>query len=185
MNGSTSLHEWLRGGKHSSAFLPDAVDWIAMHVSAQARILDAGCGNGDLVRMLAERGFHHLFGCDIEPGHIRVARRRAGEFGVFQESDFCKQRLFTGGFDLICAFNWLHNDWQAKHATGIAPRKEDPTRLDSLAENVKLSIVPGGRFVFDCLDPACRERLFELFPGWTREDLYATGRTIHILTEGG
>ena len=157
MNGSTSTHEWLRGGKHSSAFLPDAVDWIAKNVSAQARILDAGCGNGDLVRMLAERGFRHLNGCDIEPGHVRVARRQAGEFGVFQEADFCRH-AFARKFDLICAFNWLHNDWSAKHAIGIPKRAEDRMRLDRLAENVKLSTVPGGRFLFDCLDPAHRER---------------------------
>jgi SAM-dependent methyltransferase len=47
--------------------------------------LDFGCGTGTISLLLAEMGFTHVTGLEINEGSVALARRRAGEHGFPQE----------------------------------------------------------------------------------------------------
>ena len=55
--------------------------WDALRLTPGARLLDAGCGSGQLAIALAERGAR-VTGIDLSPEMIRRARDRASERGV-------------------------------------------------------------------------------------------------------
>ncbi len=55
--------------------------WDALRLSRGARVLDAGCGSGQLAIALAERGAR-VTGIDLSPEMIRRARDHAHERGV-------------------------------------------------------------------------------------------------------
>jgi SAM-dependent methyltransferase len=91
--------------------------------------LDIGCGDGMLVRMLAER-CAHVTGIDADAGMIVLAREYTRNTCVsFVEGDFLSYpEAETGHFDFVCANTALHHmDFEAA--------------LDTIARLVR----PGGR----------------------------------------
>jgi SAM-dependent methyltransferase len=50
--------------------------------SPESRVLEIGCGSGQLLKILRDRGFLHVLGSDPSPGCIRAARRLYGIPGV-------------------------------------------------------------------------------------------------------
>ncbi len=71
---------------------PDALPWeiggpqpalahIVEREQLGHRVLDVGCGTGELARHLARRG-HSVIGLDMSPAAIDIARRRATDDGV-------------------------------------------------------------------------------------------------------
>jgi SAM-dependent methyltransferase len=64
-------------------------NWVAGHVNGQARVLDYGCGAGEIVAMLRERGVN-AFGCDVfyEGGDYSCGIRSvAGPYVLRMEGD--------------------------------------------------------------------------------------------------
>lgn len=85
-----------------------------------ARILDIGCGNGELARQLAERGQQgEYIGLDNSPGLLDIARItqpafRNNDFKIhYDQADLSKpdwdQVLGDRNFDVICAFAVFHH----------------------------------------------------------------------------
>lgn len=66
---------WVDHDPHRAALLDGAVKRVLGRVRGE-RWLDAGCGEGRLARLLAERGADVL-GVDVAPGLVATARRRA------------------------------------------------------------------------------------------------------------
>src|ERR1700722_18144676 len=54
---------------------------------ADLRILNVGCGSGELSLQLAARG-HRVLGIDVEPAHIELARKNAARAGSPANCDF-------------------------------------------------------------------------------------------------
>ena len=106
---------WERGDRKS---LRDA------GVSRQDRILDLGCGNGELIASLRDIGFHNVLGADpfvageiTHPNGVRVLKREVGET--------------EGQFEMVMMHHGLEHIWdQCQTAREIA-------RL----------LVPGGRCI--------------------------------------
>lgn len=69
--------------------------------SCEARILDAGCGEGLLLRYLVQRGYSNTIGLDLSPQNIEICRA----FGMHQvqQGDLQDTPLLAqvGEFDLI------------------------------------------------------------------------------------
>ncbi len=83
-----------------------------------ARILDIGCGNGELARQLAERGQQgEYIGLDNSPGLLEIARLTLSSGTmletVFHQTDLSNpdwdKMLGDKTFDVICAFAVLHH----------------------------------------------------------------------------
>jgi SAM-dependent methyltransferase len=72
--------------------------------------LDVGCGDGLLVRRLAERA-ERVTGIDASPAMIARARAlAAGRDGVgFVEGDFLRADLPAAGYDFVCSVSAVHH----------------------------------------------------------------------------
>ncbi|BCY10382.1 bifunctional 2-polyprenyl-6-hydroxyphenol methylase/3-demethylubiquinol 3-O-methyltransferase UbiG [Actinoplanes sp. L3-i22] len=73
------------------------------------KVLDLGCGTGDLACTLARRGYH-VTGIDISPTAIDLARKKAaGLTARFDVQDATKLNLPNAPFDTIFDSGLLHN----------------------------------------------------------------------------
>ena len=105
------------------------------------RILDLGCGNGELARRLRQNGFSGSYlGLDFSAGLLEHARRQTGATGEF---DFRQADLSSPGwsaglppasFDLILAFAVFH------HLPGADLRS-------AILLNLAKLLSPGGLFI--------------------------------------
>ena len=149
------LDQWLRGGSRHTQTIPALARWIVGHVP-DGRILDVGTGSGELLLRLRHEGVEsgRLYGCDIEPGHAEVARRRTGlttitTWNILSGNPYTWS---TGDlFSAVVALNWLHEDWPANHAVAFpksAPVKEED-RLPLTVEAILECLGPHGLLIWD------------------------------------
>ncbi|AEV85204.1 ubiquinone/menaquinone biosynthesis methyltransferase ubiE [Actinoplanes sp. SE50] len=93
------------------------------------KVLDLGCGTGDLACTLARRGYH-VTGIDISPTAIERARQKAaGLTATFHVQDATKLDLPNKPFDTIFDSGLLHN----LHRNG-GPVDQYLAQLPELAE---------------------------------------------------
>jgi 2-polyprenyl-3-methyl-5-hydroxy-6-metoxy-1,4-benzoquinol methylase len=126
------------------------------------RVLDAGCGNGYLSRILAGRGAQIV---GVEPG------RSLFEFAVERET-LARQGIRYVQADL-CALPDLGAPFDAVVASMVLPAVPDWTGAMRACVH---ALKPGGLFVFTVNHP-CFEQL------WTSWRQHGEYRTAHYLTE--
>jgi SAM-dependent methyltransferase len=80
-----------------------------MGVSRSARILDLGCGNGNLIARLAEIGFHNVLGADPFIPHDIVHSNGARVLK-------CEANEIEGQFDVVMMHHSLEHIWD-QHRT--------------------------------------------------------------------
>lgn len=108
-----------------------------------ASVLDLGCGTGELAVALS--GNRTVSGVDPAAAMLAIAREKPGAQGVaFVEGDARTVRL-ARRFDLVVLTG---------HAFQVFLTAED--RRAVLA-TIAAHLAPGGRFIFDSRNPACRE----------------------------
>lgn len=150
---SNGLHPWLKNGEHFTPVIPAVADWINLNVPKQCRILDAGCGNGELLKLLLEKGFQHLRGCDVEPGHALLSADRLDhhdEIGIYQAPLLQMSRVWTRHFKVVTCLNWLQNDWQHKHAIATPRTPEpDPEHFEKNVQAAHRLLCEDGLLLFD------------------------------------
>nr|CAI78552.1 hypothetical protein [uncultured Chloroflexota bacterium] len=108
-------------------------------ITSAARILDLGCGNGELARQLHQRGFQGSYlGLDFSAGLLAEAARGLPEAHFrFRQADLASPSWFPPSehpFDLALAFAALH------HLPGAALRQGVITEIRRL-------LTPGGCFI--------------------------------------
>ncbi|WP_313532778.1 methyltransferase domain-containing protein [Shinella sp.] len=106
-----------------------------------ASVLDLGCGTGELAAALA--GGRTIVGVDPAPAMLEIARAKPGT-AEFIEGDARTLRLGRR-FDLVLLTG---------HAFQVFLTPED--RRAALS-TIAAHLAPGGRFIFDSRNPACRE----------------------------
>jgi ubiquinone/menaquinone biosynthesis C-methylase UbiE len=85
---------------------------------AQGRILDAGCGAGDLALELARRiPEAEVVGLDLSEPLLQLARSSTAEAGltarvVFEKGDIQKMLFQDGWFDVVVSLNTFHVPWR-------------------------------------------------------------------------
>jgi 2-polyprenyl-3-methyl-5-hydroxy-6-metoxy-1,4-benzoquinol methylase len=72
-----------------------------------ARILDVGCGSGNLLRYLKNLGYQSLHGVDISPEQVALARQVASD--VVQGNVFDYLDSASGQFDLIIGLDLVEH----------------------------------------------------------------------------
>lgn len=73
---------------------------------APRSVIDVGCGEGWLVRILRERGMHAL-GVDAIPALIERARAAGGDFELYSYAELAAGRLATHADAVVCNFSLL------------------------------------------------------------------------------
>jgi len=119
--------------------LQPGVRQIISRLAGNERILDLGCGNGELARTLAQNGFHgEYLGLDFSLPLLKDAQAQPGAFPVnFRAVDLTgdwSAALVTEDWSLITCFATLHH----------IPSRE--LRLNILRQ-VRALLPTGGRFV--------------------------------------
>ena len=101
---------------------------------ANAKILDAGCGTGEIAAEVASTG-HLVTGVDAALEYIDYAQNHF-PIATFIHGDF--RKLEMNGFD--AAFSWYSS-------LGYSSREDDLSTLRAISN----SLVPGGRFLLEVL----------------------------------
>jgi SAM-dependent methyltransferase len=118
-----------------------AIEAVAPAMRAGARLVDLGCGGGQLCQHAARLGWSAV-GVDNAPGMIEEARAAAGELEIeWVVADYDRTGLPAGGFDAVTAL-------------GLIEYLPDDDGL--FAEAARL-LRSGGRF-----GVSCRNRLYNL-----------------------
>ncbi|MEI7818378.1 MAG: class I SAM-dependent methyltransferase [Desulfuromonadales bacterium] len=71
-----------------------------------ARILDVGCGSGEFITLLMQRGYKNLYGVEIDDILIDMA---AGSMAEIKKSSVTELPYADGSFDCIYMFNVMHH----------------------------------------------------------------------------
>lgn len=100
-----------------------------------ARILDLGCGAGDLTLRLLSRGAH-VTGVDLSPGMVAVARARQERFLPDAQATFVAAQAENTGLE-SAAFDWVVGKWVLHHLD-----------LAQAAREVRRLMKPGASAVF-------------------------------------
>lgn len=126
--------------------LSERVDWALEPLTPEARLLDLGCGSGDVIARALESHLTRTMpvGLDLTPEMLALARNRLmGSYGLVQAnaqvSSAAGLPLQDGRFDLVTSLNLIQE----------LPRASIPDLLREVCRVLK----PGGRFraVIPCM----------------------------------
>jgi amino acid adenylation domain-containing protein len=110
----------------------ETVEALARYVSAEARILDAGCGTGLGGQLLAAKGFVHPDGLDLSAGMLREAAKKSCYKALHRQALGEPLDLPTAEYDAVMV-------------VGVFARAHAPS--SSLPELIRVT-KPGGYIVF-------------------------------------
>ncbi|MDZ4839386.1 MAG: methyltransferase domain-containing protein [Bacteroidota bacterium] len=126
-----------RNEEEAALFLDNLID--ILQVKPNAKIIDAGCGQGRHSRYLAQKGFQVL-GIDIAPGNINKAKslESTANFQVH---------------DMLLPFPEGNQDLVVNLFTSFGYFNSEKEHLDTL-QNMVNALIVGGRLVIDFLNAA-------------------------------
>ena len=116
--------KWYIGGELHPHFLA----LLEGTVFPRKRALDIGCGRGDYLRYLHEKGFS-VVGIDNSHTAIELARETAPEASV-EDVDMFSYRIPEGEYDLVYSISAIHH----------GPK----TQVEQLVRHIRDTLAPGG-----------------------------------------
>jgi trans-aconitate methyltransferase len=155
LSGMNDLTEQAWNPSHydrAGAFVPklgaDLIELLAPQPGE--RVLDLGCGTGDLTARLAEHGAH-VTGVDASSEMVNEARRKhpSLELNLADGQELRFEREFDGVFS-NAALHWM-------------------PRADAVAEGVARALRPGGRFVAEFGGARCVQTVRDAVEAELRE----------------
>lgn len=142
----------------ASAFDRAVIDGALDLLGPSARVLDLGCGPGQVAAYVMERGLDAV-GVDLTPAMLNVARRLRSQLPLVN-GDLLHLPVRDGGVDGVIAWFSLHN----------LPR----SLLDQVVSEVSRSLRPGGVFVMVTHAGVGQEIVEHDWHGTTEEDVVIT-----------
>jgi ubiquinone/menaquinone biosynthesis C-methylase UbiE len=132
----------------------------ALRPLSPVRVLDLGCGTGQLASRIHEELQLRATGCDFSPGMLARARERDPAL-PFVRGDAGRLPFADRSFDAVVsteAFHWF------------------PSQADALAE-IRRVLGPGGHALISLVNPPT-----ELMSRWTRLSSRLSGNPFHMPT---
>ena len=107
-----------------------ALERAGLRPFAGRRVLDVGCGGGELLRRLLDLGFSasNLFGADLSPGRIEAARAALPRLITVFEGDASRLDVPDASFDAILAVTVFSSILDDRLATELAANMWRMTR---------------------------------------------------------
>ena len=134
-DGLAPAYDLFTGGHDHAAWAALLERLARRHGLVGRRLLDVGCGTGNALLSMAERGYD-VVGVDVSPGMLAIARDKLGD-GVELVSADMRSLPELGRFDLVWsvadAVNYLHSD----------------DELVAAFAGFRRNLAPGGVIVFD------------------------------------
>ncbi|TVQ34510.1 MAG: class I SAM-dependent methyltransferase [Geminicoccaceae bacterium] len=133
------LPELLQDLPDFSGATPDVLDVLSEYgLAAESRVLDLGCGRGDVARAVAERFAVRVDGIDAFPPFVAAARQRAAAAGLAERCRFTQGDLRTALQPAV--------PYDAVLYLALGPLLGDAaTTIGALRQTVR----PGGAMVID------------------------------------
>jgi ubiquinone/menaquinone biosynthesis C-methylase UbiE len=104
--------------------------WWAASIAEGNDILDAGCGVGYGLEILADAGAASLTGVDIDEGTIATARSRFPSLAEsFYRGDLCRLPMADDSFDVVVCFETIQHVQDGERALGELCRVLRPDGL--------------------------------------------------------
>jgi SAM-dependent methyltransferase len=98
------IFDEMADGHHSYVYTPDSVDKIDRLIPPDSRVLNIGCGTGQVLECLKRKNW---FGIDISPKSIAMAKKFFTEAKV---GDITQRFDYPDGlFDVVLSINTLHH----------------------------------------------------------------------------
>lgn len=132
-------HEGFRDFAMQAA--PGLFDILWQHKITSGLVVDLGCGSGVWAQELVRAGYHVL-GIDISPAMITLARKHA------PRAKFLRASFLQADLPSCAAVTSL-----GECLNYLFDRKNNRQALAQLFKRVYQSLLPGGVFVFDLLEP--------------------------------
>jgi len=83
-DAASQVQYWNRVAPEKSFSHPLRADWLTEYLSADARILDVGCGYGRTLTQLSQAGFSRCVGLDFSAAMLERCRREAPEAALIR-----------------------------------------------------------------------------------------------------
>jgi SAM-dependent methyltransferase len=90
--------------------------WWAAQIADGEDVLDAGCGTGYGMAMLAAAGADSVSGVDIDPEAVAGARSRCGDSVEVREADIRSLPFEAGSFDLVVCWETIEHVEEGERA---------------------------------------------------------------------
>jgi 2-polyprenyl-6-hydroxyphenyl methylase/3-demethylubiquinone-9 3-methyltransferase len=113
----TGEYSWRSAGHSDShSYLLPSIRHLTADISAGARVMDFGCGNGSMLAFLSDCGWH-LSGVDFSLSGIELARRSypSIDFQVGDVSDPEFDHPLIGQFDLVISTEVVEHLYLPRH----------------------------------------------------------------------
>jgi len=154
---------------YSNFFVPK---WLENEISRDksSKILDFGCGFGQLIGALSKQGFTNLKGVDISSDAVNEAQKRGlPVFLITSIQDFAKG---DEKFDVIFM----------SHVLEHFPKEEVIPTLKLIKENL---LLPNGRLFIQVPNAQSPTGLYWMYEDFTHHLLFTAGSLIYVLKASG
>jgi 2-polyprenyl-3-methyl-5-hydroxy-6-metoxy-1,4-benzoquinol methylase len=135
----------------------------------QGKVLDIACGSGNILQTLQAEGFQDIYGVDISPEQVALAKEQFPQVICLDAMEFLKQHCDT--FTLITAFDILEH----------FPKTETFPFLDAIYNALK----PGGRLILQLPNGDSPFAGEVIYGDFTHEVIYTTVSLRHVLISTG
>jgi 2-polyprenyl-3-methyl-5-hydroxy-6-metoxy-1,4-benzoquinol methylase len=150
---------------YASYAMPAWLDAELRSISTQARILDFGCGYGQLLRALKYSGYTNAEGADVEPRAISHCRAEAHRIhGTGDSKDLYDSN--RGQFDAIVT----------QHVLEHIPKSEVIGAVTKLRSLLK----PTGRLIIAVPNTQAFTGAYWAYEDFTHQTLYTSGSALYL-----
>lgn len=129
--GTKAFFEEHRATVHEDCFGGEIDEQIFPDIAKDSKILDLGCGIGFWLVEFSQRGFSSLYGADLSPNSLEIARQRCQSYGL--DVNLSEQNAESIGFE-TASFDHVN-------CQGVVHHTPDPR---AAIEEIGRILKPGG-----------------------------------------